>query len=96
MLTVSDSRTEETDDGGRLIGELLSAAGHRVVRRAIVPDEPMEVGRVIGELVRDTEVEVICTTGGTGMSSRDGTVEVVLRYLDKRLDGFGELFRMLS
>ncbi len=96
VLTVSDSRTRETDGGGDLIVESLEAAGHRIVARELVKDEPLEIGRVIGEWVRAGEVEVIVTTGGTGISRRDGTVEVVERFLDKRLDGFGELFRMLS
>jgi len=96
VLTVSDSRRPETDGGGDAIVAALEAAGHRVVARGIVPDEPLEVGRVVGEWIRDADVQVVLTTGGTGISSRDGTVEVVLRYLDKRLEGFGELFRMLS
>ncbi|MDX1501403.1 MAG: MogA/MoaB family molybdenum cofactor biosynthesis protein [Thermoanaerobaculia bacterium] len=96
VLTVSDSRTPETDRGGDLLVELLVAAGHTVAAREWVADDPMAVGRVIGEWIRDEGVEVVLTTGGTGLSSRDGTVEVVLRYLDKRIDGFGELFRMLS
>ncbi len=96
VLTVSDSRTAETDSGGDLIVESLTGAGHSVARRELVRDEPNDVGRWLGEWLRDPEIEVILTTGGTGISSRDGTVEVVERYLDKRLDGFGELFRMLS
>ncbi len=96
VLTVSDSRTPETDSGGDLIVEELERAGHRVAGRELVKDEPHEVGRVVAEWMRDPEIEVILTTGGTGVSRRDGTVEVVQRFLDKRLDGFGELFRMLS
>jgi molybdenum cofactor biosynthesis protein B len=96
VLTVSDSRTFETDGGGQAIVEALEAAGHRIVDRQIVRDEPVEVGRVLGEWIRNPEIQLGITTGGTGISSRDGTVEVVLRYLDKRLDGFGELFRLLS
>jgi molybdopterin adenylyltransferase len=96
VLTVSDSRTPETDGGGDAIVEALGAGGHRIVARRIEKDEPHDIGRVIGEWVREPEIQVVITTGGTGISSRDGTVEVVLRYLDKRLDGFGELFRMLS
>jgi molybdopterin adenylyltransferase len=96
VLTVSDTRTLETDGGGQAIVAALEAAGHRIVAREIVKDEPVEVGRVLGEWIRDPGIELAITTGGTGISSRDGTVEVVLRYLDKRLDGFGELFRMLS
>ena len=96
VLTVSDSRTRETDSGGDLIVEALTAAGHRVVARELVKDDPHEVGRMLGEWLRDPEIDVVLTTGGTGISKRDGTVEVVERFLDKRIDGFGELFRMLS
>lgn len=96
VLTVSDSRTAATDSGGDLIVEKLEAAGHRVVRRELVRDEPHDIGRLIGDWIRDEEVQVVLTTGGTGVSKRDGTVEVVERFLDQRLDGFGELFRMLS
>jgi molybdopterin adenylyltransferase len=96
VLTVSDSRNLDNDGGGQAIVAALEAAGHRIVERQIVRDEPLEVGRVLGEWIRNPEIQLAVTTGGTGISSRDGTVEVVLRYLDKRLDGFGELFRMLS
>ncbi len=96
VLTASDTRTVANDSGGDLIVATLEGAGHRVVQRELVKDEPHEIGRVVGEWIRDPEIEVILTTGGTGISQRDGTVEVVERFLDKRLDGFGELFRMLS
>lgn len=96
VLTASDSRTPDLDSGGDLIVERLEAAGHRVLRRELVPDEPREIGRAIAEWMRDEQVQVIITTGGTGLSRRDSTVEVVERFLDKRVDGFGELFRMLS
>lgn len=96
VLTVSDSRTLESDGGGEAIVTALQAAGHRIAAREIVRDEPLEVGRAVGDWIRDPVIQVVLTTGGTGISSRDGTVEVVLRYLDKRLEGFGELFRMLS
>lgn len=96
VLTVSDTRTLETDEGGRRIAEALTDAGHRVVARALVKDEPAEIeGRLVAWLEAG-EAEVIVTTGGTGVSLRDTTVEVVERLLDKRLEGFGELFRMLS
>ena len=96
VLTVSDSRTPETDTAGDLIVDALGGAGHKMAGRELVRDEPNEIGRVLGDWLRDREIEVVLTTGGTGISSRDGTVEVVERYLDKRLDGFGEIFRMLS
>lgn len=96
VLTVSDTRTLETDEGGRRIVEALEAAGHRVAERAIVPDEPAEVGSRLSSWLAAGGVEVIVTTGGTGVARRDTTVEVVERLLEKRLDGFGEIFRMLS
>ncbi len=96
VLTVSDTRTPATDSSGRAIRELLEAAGHRVSSHAIVRDEPDEVSLQIRERLGRPDVQVIITTGGTGITSRDGTFEAVDRLLDKRLEGFGELFRVLS
>ncbi len=96
VLTVSDTRTEETDTGGRTIGDLLRTAGHEVVGRTIVPDDPDLVRKTIERQLANPSVQVIITTGGTGITSRDSTYEAVSGLLDKRLDGFGELFRMLS
>jgi len=97
VLTVSDTRTEATDRSGAYLAEVLGRAGHRVVARTIVPDEPAEIAAVVGGwLSGEARVDLILTTGGTGIASRDTTIEVVERLLDKRIDGFGELFRMLS
>ncbi|MGQ0734202.1 MAG: MogA/MoaB family molybdenum cofactor biosynthesis protein [Acidobacteriota bacterium] len=96
VLTVSDTRTEETDTSGRAIDEMLRAAGHRVAGRALVRDEPAAVLRIVSDQLANAEVQVIITTGGTGVSSRDSTYEALNGILEKRLDGFGELFRMLS
>ena len=96
VLTVSDSRTPDTDTGGRAIRELLEGAGHRVAGHAIVRDEPEQVAARVRAQLADPQTQVIITTGGTGITSRDGTFEAVDGLLDKRLDGFGELFRMLS
>ncbi len=96
VVTVSDTRTEATDTGGGAIVDLLRAAGHDVAGRAIVKDDPSLVRDVIERQLGAPGVQVIITTGGTGISSRDGTYEVVASLLHKRLDGFGELFRMLS
>ena len=96
VLTVSDTRTEANDTSGRAIGELLSAAGHRVVGRAIVKDDPDLVRGAIERQLAHADVQVLITTGGTGITSRDSTYEAVVGMLQKRLDGFGELFRMLS
>ena len=96
VLTVSDTKTPETDTSGALIRERLTAAGHRVVGSSIVRDEPADVQRIIREAVADASVQVVIMTGGTGITSRDSTFEAVEAMLDKRLPGFGELFRMLS
>jgi molybdenum cofactor biosynthesis protein B len=96
VLTVSDTRTPETDTSGRAIRELLEAAGHVVTGHAIVRDEPQQVTAMVTAGLDDDRTQVIITTGGTGITSRDGTFEAVDRLLEKRLDGFGELFRMLS
>jgi molybdenum cofactor biosynthesis protein B len=96
VVTVSDTRTEATDTSGHAIIELLTAAGHIVVGHRIVRDEPAEVERVLLDQLANGDVHVIITTGGTGITSRDSTYEAIDRLLDKRLDGFGELFRMLS
>ena len=96
VLTVSDTRTPETDTSGRAIRELLEASGHRVSGHAIVRDEPTHVRDQVLSHCGDGTTQVMITTGGTGITSRDGTYEAVGGLLEKRLDGFGELFRMLS
>ena len=96
VLTVSDSKTPETDTSGALIRELLSGAGHTLVGHAIVRDEPVQVTTVIRMGCANPAVQAFILTGGTGVTSRDSTFEVVEALLDKRLTGFGELFRMLS
>jgi molybdopterin adenylyltransferase len=96
VLTVSDSRTLATETSGRTIAELLEADGHIVTGRTLVKDEPSEVTRVLREQIARGEARVLITTGGTGIAKRDSTYEAVTAMLDKRLDGFGELFRMLS
>ena len=96
VITVSDTRTEDTDVSGRAVADLLCAAGHSVVGRAIVRDEADLVRGIIAHQLGNPGVQVIITTGGTGITSRDCTFEAVVAMLDKKLDGFGELFRMLS
>ena len=96
VLTISDSKTEATDTSGQLIRELLAGAGHTVVGHAIVRDEPIQVTALIRKGCADPAVEAFILTGGTGVTSRDSTYEAVEVMLDKRLSGFGELFRMLS
>jgi molybdenum cofactor biosynthesis protein B len=96
VLTVSDSKTPETDTSGALIRELLTEAGHHVAGSTIVRDEPAEVQRVVRQAAAREDVQVVVMTGGTGITSRDSTFEAIEALLDKRLPGFGELFRMLS
>jgi molybdopterin adenylyltransferase len=96
VLTISDSKTPDTDTSGLLIRERLTQAGHAVVGHAIVRDEPTQVTAVIRKGCEDPAVEAFILTGGTGVTSRDSTFEAVEALLDKRLTGFGELFRMLS
>jgi molybdenum cofactor biosynthesis protein B len=96
VLTVSDTRTDATDSSGRAVRELLTGAGHVVAGSSIVRDEPDLVTACIRRQLAESTVRVIITTGGTGITSRDGTYEAVDKLLEKRLDGFGELFRMLS
>ena len=96
VLTVSDTRTEATDTGGAAIRELLESAGHVVTGAAIVRDDPEAVTVTVARQLADAATQVIVTTGGTGITSRDGTFEAIDRLLEKRLTGFGELFRMLS
>jgi molybdenum cofactor biosynthesis protein B len=96
VLTISDTRTEATDTSGRAISELLGGAGHIVTGRAIVRDDPQAIREAILRQVANPDVQAVITTGGTGITSRDSTYEVVNSLFDKRLDGFGELFRMIS
>lgn len=96
VLTISDTRTQETDTGGDTIVELLQEAGHEVVERTIVRDEASRIRTALVNLLARPDVDAIITTGGTGISARDTTYEVMDRMIDKRLDGFGEIFRMLS
>ena len=96
VLTISDTKTPETDTSGALIRELLAAAGHRVVGSAIVKDEPADVQRIVRNACADDAIGAVVMTGGTGITSRDSTYEAIEALLDKRLPGFGELFRMLS
>jgi len=96
VLTISDTRTPETDTGGNVIVELMQGAGHEISHREIVKDDAPRIEVVLQELLADAGVDAVITTGGTGISARDTTYEVVSRKIDKKLDGFGELFRVLS
>lgn len=96
IITISDTRTEATDASGKLMAELLEQNGHRVARKAIVPDEPEMIAELLREGIASDDVQAILCNGGTGISARDRSYEAVEAVLDKRLDGFGELFRLLS
>lgn len=96
IVTISDTRTEETDKSGNLIAQYLEDAGHQVQLRRIVADEGDEIEKAVLEGCNNDSVEVILTNGGTGISYRDVTIETVEKLLDKEIIGFGELFRMLS
>ena len=96
VLTISDSRTEATDTSGRVIQDLLSGNGHQVTGRQILPDDPARVRAVLRAQLANPDVQAILTTGGTGISSRDNSYEAIDGLLEKRLAGFGELFRALS
>ncbi len=94
MLTISDTRTEANDASGDAIVELLTGAGHQVAGRRIVRDDPAAVREAVQSGM--STADVVITTGGTGITARDSTYEALAALLEKRLDGFGELFRMLS
>jgi molybdopterin adenylyltransferase len=96
VLTVSDTRTHENDRSGDALVERLTAAGHELADRAIVTDDPDQIVGKLHAWIDDSLVDVILTTGGTGVTGRDVTPEAVARVRDKEIPGFGELFRMLS
>lgn len=96
VLTVSDTRTMDNDEGGAMIDRFLREAGHDPVERAIVRDEPEGIRAKIEAWLARSDIDAIVTTGGTGIAKRDTTVEVVRRMFTAELEGFGELFRMLS
>jgi molybdopterin adenylyltransferase len=96
VVTVSDTRNESTDKGGRLLRDLLQAAGHSVAHYQIVPDDEATLGGLLANLLGRADVDAVLTTGGTGISRRDRTIDTVGRQLEQVIPGFGELFRMLS
>lgn len=96
VLTVSDTRTRETDTSGAFLEEALVAAGHTVADRQIVIDDVYQLRAIVSQWIADPKVEVVLTTGGTGFSGRDSTPEALSPLFDKAIDGFGEIFRALS
>ena len=96
VLTISDTRTEENDKSGRLLKQGAEDSGHKVVAKAIVPDDVYQMRAAFSRWIADPEVDVIVSTGGTGIAGRDSTPEAVQPLLDKPIEGFGELFRAIS
>lgn len=96
VLTISDSRTEETDTSGQRLIDLLERQGHELHEKKIVPDDKYAIRAEVSRWIADEDVHVVLTTGGTGVTGRDGTPEAVSVLFDKTLDGFGETFRAIS
>ncbi len=96
MLTVSDSRNETTDKSGQLLVTRLEEAGHRLCEKAIVRDDIYQIRATVSRWISEAEPQVVLTTGGTGITGRDGTPEAITPLLDKEIEGFGEMFRVLS
>ena len=96
LLTLSDTRTLATDTSGAWLAQAIGDAGYTLQERTLIKDDIYACRAVVSRWVADVQVQVIITTGGTGVTGRDGTVEAVRPLLDKELEGFGELFRMIS
>jgi molybdenum cofactor biosynthesis protein B len=96
VVTVSDTRTPQTDTGGQAVCDRLIAAGFEVAAREIIPDEPARMRTLLAKFAADERIDAVLLTGGTGVSSRDQTYETVTALLTRLLPGYGELFRMLS
>jgi len=96
VLTVSDSRTEADDKSGKLLVAELEASGHHCIHKAIVKDDKYQIRAALSNWIVDANVDAVLSTGGTGVTGRDGTPEAVAPLLDKEIDGFGEMFRVLS
>jgi molybdenum cofactor biosynthesis protein B len=96
VLVVSDSRTAKTDKSGKLLVERLESAGHRLHEKRIVPDDIYQIRAAVSAWCADAAVNVVLTTGGTGVTGRDGTPEAVSVLFDREIEGFGELFRAVS
>jgi molybdenum cofactor biosynthesis protein B len=96
VVTCSDSRTPDTDTSGKLLCHLLKEKGHRIVDYRLIKDEPVDIRTLLLQVIEQNTVQVVIINGGTGISRRDTTFEAVDSFLEKRLEGFGELFRYLS
>ncbi len=96
IMTVSDTRTEANDTSGKVLTQRLSDAGHQLAEKVIVPDNIYKIREAVSRWIASDSVEVVITTGGTGVTGRDGTPEAIQPLLDKQIEGFGELFRWIS
>ena len=96
VLVVSDTRTEETDTSGKIFAERLTEEGHSLAEKCIVPDDIYQIRAVLSRWIVDPAVDIILTTGGTGLTGRDGTPEAAIPLFDKVIEGFGEMFRQIS
>ncbi len=96
VLTVSDSRTEADDKSGKLLVKLLTEAGHQCADKKIVKDDKYQIRAAASQWIVDSQIDVVLSTGGTGVTGRDGTPEAIQPLLDKEIEGFGEMFRVLS
>ena len=96
VLTISDTRDESQDKSGKLLVERIEGAGHSLAEKVILPDDRYEIRAAISQWIVDKKIDVVITTGGTGLTGRDGTPEAVAPLLDKEIEGFGEVFRILS
>ena len=96
VLTVSDTRSEENDRSGQLLAKRLVEAGHTLAEKTIVPDDMYQIRATVSRWIATADINVVLTTGGTGVTGRDGTPEAIQPLLDKEIEGFGEIFRMLS
>lgn len=96
VMTVSDTRSEETDKSGAQLKKMIEENDHRMVDKVIVPDDIYRIRTDVSRWISDPDVQVVITTGGTGLTGRDGTPEAVTPLLDKVIEGFGEMFRVLS
>lgn len=96
VLTISDTRTEETDRSGQMLVNRLTDSGHALGQKLIVPDDIYRIREVVSQWIARDDIQTIITTGGTGLTARDGTPEAIRPLLDKEIEGFGEMFRVIS
>ncbi len=96
IITISDSRTIKTDKSGKVLGKLVEKAGHKILDKLIIPDDIYQIRCITSKYIVQKNVDVIITSGGTGITGKDGTPEAITPLLDKEINGFGELFRSLS